>query len=455
MAKPPPIKGYTARMGRGGIPIYTRIVPKPPKKTGGRTVTRPSSTPAIETPAQIEARVRKMAEEAFNRERNAVREEADRLKQQAEGRRRGMAAAYEAAARSNAGMGADVQQGWEQAAGTIQGLANTTTGGIADALAADLATQEQALARVGAAGTGFDARSQAAVEAYRGGRLPAEYFTRLGGVGRQFLNESGVALSTRGLQEGLAEEATRVGEIDTDVISQIKALTQSRTEYESALREQLLGARNAQVAAAQKAKADAAKLKYDYWKQTTYLNQKQAELDASYREARLKAQTAAEKLAVDKWYKQNKLMIDQARAAAYQANVGSMIEDRATDTDTDSAAIPNSWQAAWSQYGDRLDDVLDGKDPRFFVKDEASGQYTLKQKYMGPNGAKALQTDLLRLIGRPYLTKFGKKRQKDLAARAYAKAYAVFRLYKGEVGAAAPSTGAPSTGTGILVPPPE
>lgn len=454
-------KGYYALPGK----VTTAIV-------------KPKQAPltTIETPAQIETRVRRMASEAFTQQRSVLEGEAERMRLEAEGRKRGLAAAYEAAARANAGMGADVQAGWQSAAGAIQGMAQTGTGGIADALAADVATQEQALSRVGAAGTGFDTRSQAAVEAYRGGTLPAEYFQRMGGVGRQWLNEAAAALNTRGVQESEAAYGGEASKISSDLRQQVLELTTGRAKYETDLREQLLGARGDQIEAQQQEAEAKRKLAYDYWKQSTYLNQKQAELDLKWREARLDASTAAQKAAVDKWYKANKLTIDQAKANAYIMSQGALAATRtataaankakaATAATKTGAPVPAAWPDAWQQYSARLDDVLSGKDPRFFAQvQKVKGgprEWQLKEKYMGATGAKVLQGDLIRLIGKPYQTKFGtygslydpvaKRRNASIAARAYSKAFAIWKIYGGGAKTAT-ATATPTAGGAVGIP---
>jgi hypothetical protein len=448
----------------------------PAQKPKG-TVVRPQANPLtlIETPAQIEERVKRMADETFKTQQGVLEGEAERMRLEAEGRKRGLAAAYEAAAKANAAMGADVQAGWQSAAGAIQGMAQVGTGGIRDALAADTASAEQALSRVGAAGSGFDARSQAAVEAYRGGTLPAEYFQRMGGVGRQWLNEAAAALNTRGVQESEATYGGEASKISSGLRQQVLELTSGRSKYEQDLREQLLGARGDQIEAISKQQETDRKLAFDYWKQKTYLDQKQAELKLKWETARASATTTAEKLALDKWYKENKLSIDQARTNAYVLAQGSLAATRtanaatagikaktaatkaATDAAKPGAPVPKAWPDAWAQYTARLDDALDGKDPRFFVATKAATKnaptvYTLKPQYSGPGGAKKLQADLIRLIGKPYATKFGtygdlydpvaKRRNSSIAARAYAKAFAIWKIYGG--GAATPSpTGTP------------
>ena len=139
-------KGQVAKFSRG-LGWYATAAPKKPTVQVTRTATPQSGFTSIETPAQIEARVRRMAQAAYDRQKSTLDLEAERMRKEAEGRRLGMIAAYQAAGQQNADMSGTMQNGWNLAADKIQGLANTTTGGIAEKLQGDLALQEQALSR--------------------------------------------------------------------------------------------------------------------------------------------------------------------------------------------------------------------------------------------------------------------------------------------------------------------
>jgi hypothetical protein len=257
-AKKPPYNPLAYVPGGASKKVATAIqklgyaTAKRPTTTIVRQTTPQNSFTTIESPAQIETRVRRMADEAFTRERSAVEQEAAKLRQDAEGRRRGMAAAYEAAAKANAGMGADIQTGWNTAGSTISGLAGATTGGIQQALAADLATQQQQLERVGAGGgLNFDASRQAPVEQYRGGFLPG---------GRRAHGRDRAGPGERGRRG--AECARAAGGVATEASTAEDQhrphvpghdLTPGRSDYETKLREQLLGARGDEITAAQNA----------------------------------------------------------------------------------------------------------------------------------------------------------------------------------------------------------
>jgi hypothetical protein len=278
----------------------------------------PQARTIIDTPAQIEARVTKMAQAAYDRQQSDLETEVARMKKEAEGRRLGMIAAYKAAGDQNATMASQVQGGWNTAADTLQGLAGATTGGIGEALRADTALQEQALSRIGAAGTGFDATSQQGVEQYRGGALPAESFIRSGGIAQEYLRRMPDNLKREGLAGAYADENEALGKVESDRLAQVRALGENRIKYETDLREQLFGARSDQIEAindAQKILADVASAK--------------AKLKSQYQIALLRATTqreiqaakdiyAAENHALD--VQESNALVAQRNASAASAN---------------------------------------------------------------------------------------------------------------------------------------
>lgn len=260
---------------------------------------------SIETPAQIEERVKRMAKEEYTRQQGDLDTEVAKMRKEAEGRRLAMIAAYQAAGTQNAAMAGQVQSGWNTAADTLQGIAGATTGGIGDALRADVAAQEQALSRVGAGGTGFDATSQQAVEQFRGGALPAESFARYGGIANEYLQRMPDNLKRQGLASAYSTENADLAKIAQDRLTQVRELGTSRVKYESDLREELLGARGDQIKAVSdanelmaKVRSDQAKLKFQYW------------------EARANATTKKELQAVEMIYKNSQLELKGREADA-------------------------------------------------------------------------------------------------------------------------------------------
>jgi len=312
---------------------------KPTVRVVNKAPTTQDSFSTIETPAQIEARVKRMAAESFATNQKVLNDQADRLRKEAEGRRTALQDAYAQAAKLNAGFGIDVQDGWEQAARTITGLAGTATGGVQDALKADLATQEQALSRVGAGGTGFDATSQGQTEYFRGGGIPGEYDTRMGGIGRQWMNEAAKSLADRGLQEGIVNENTDRAKIRGDLAEQIGTLTANRTKEESTLREQLLGARGDQI----KAVADDRQWQAEMAIKKVQIEQAQQKIDNQFKVALANATTAADRAEVYRWKAQQDQILDTARVGISQQNAdSSRISANASATRAANASNPKA-----------------------------------------------------------------------------------------------------------------
>jgi len=278
----------------------------------------PQTQSIIETPAQIEERVKRMAKEEYTRQQGDMETEVQRMKKEAEGRRLAMIAAYQAAGDQNAAMAGQVQNGWNLAADTLQGIAGATTGGIGDALRADVAAQEQALSRVGAGGTGFDATSQQAVEQFRGGALPAESFARYGGIANEYLSRMPDNLKRQGLATADAAERAALAKVDQDRLAQVRELGEGRVKYESDLREQMLGARGDQIKAISDANELMAKVRSD-----------KAKLDFQYWEARKNATTKKELQAVEMIYKNSALELKgrEADALIAQREAGARLSD--------------------------------------------------------------------------------------------------------------------------------
>ena len=359
----PQTKGYAPgdvlKLGKNQVARFTEglgyyAAPKAPVKATKPTVriVRPTQTQdsfsTIESPAQIEARVKRMASESFTSSQKLLNDQADRLRKEAEGRRAALGAAYAEAARLNSLYGADVQEGWHKAAQAITGLAGTATGGVGDALRADLAAQEQALSRVGAGGTGFDATSQQQTEYFRGGGIPGEYDERMGGIGRQWLNEDAISLNNRGLQEGIAAENQDRYKINADLAGQIGTLTESRTKTESDLREQLLGAQSDQVD--QRIKLQ--QMAQDEAIQKVKILQAQQKIDQSFKVALANATTSRQRAEVYAWKSKQDAILAAARNGIAQQNADSSrisanaSATRAANTGNPKAATPATKRTA-------------------------------------------------------------------------------------------------------------
>jgi hypothetical protein len=404
-------RGQTIRY-KAGQGYYT--VPKPKG-----TVVRPGTQQArtvIETPAQIEARVKRMAQEQFNREKSLFDTEAEKMRRDAEGRRQDMIDAYAAASKANAAMGGQVQAGWNLAGQTIQGLGQTGAGTVSDALRADLATQDQALARLGAAtgSTGFDPTSQAGVESYRGGYLPAELMTRMGGVANEALLRSAQNLAERGLEEAQVGYNVDEADIRAKTFEALKGFSENRMKYESDYREQLLGARQGQIDAINDANKILADVRSD-----------QAKLRQQYLIAKMNADTKMELAQVEAIYKTesnrlkgmaNAALINQRNASANLskvkaddliANPGGSSKNKPPSPSTVSntvvrataagnAAVETVFDNIWKKAGG--DDPPAGWDEEKDGVWESSPQLKARQKYYLAQRQKSFGTIMLRTI---------------------------------------------------------
>ena len=284
-----------AHPGKNPAMVRPKIVKQLVTQQG--TAQSTASGNVIETPAQIEERVTRMAQAAYDRQKADLDATAAQLRKEAEGRQNALTAAYAAAAQLNAGFADKAQAGWNTAANTLSGLSGAVTGSVGEALANDASSQDALLSRIGAAGTGFDGRSQAAVEQYRGGAIPAEYLARMGGIAQQGINDQASVLATRGLQEGIAGFRTDNSKINSDLMTQVRELSAGRIDMETKLREQLLGARGDQIKAIQDEREFRANLAI---KRAT-LEATQLKIDNQFKIALAGAQTAKQRADVYAW----------------------------------------------------------------------------------------------------------------------------------------------------------
>jgi hypothetical protein len=123
-----------------------------------------------------------------------------------------------------------------------------------------------------------------------------------------------------------------VGKIDESLMSQVRELTSGRTDYESKLREQLLGGRADEIKALQDQREYDASLTL----KKIQIEQAQQKINLQYQEAKTKAVTTAQKAALDQWYKQQNVILSQARNDIARQRVG--IAQQNADTSAARAA---------------------------------------------------------------------------------------------------------------------
>jgi hypothetical protein len=290
---------------------------------GGRGGGRSSSSSLetllqIQTPRQIEAQANRMAAAQLKAQRDflmaqSAQEKADALRQM-----QAVAAAGRQAAAMNAGLFGMVGGEYNAAANELRGLSSGLAGAVGATTEADVAARNEALATVGAptvtVGGGIYAPSvagatQTGVENLYSGGIPADAmgtageaatFGLAGLVGSQNLRatQEGTAAYVGAMRDlnsnqrlALMELASKRPELVAGFMDTLKAENWKRVEIKREMNEKLAEARQAKQA-----------------------------LNFKYAELRQEAVTAAQKAALDKWYKQQSLAIDQYRADIYKQN---------------------------------------------------------------------------------------------------------------------------------------
>lgn len=208
----------------------------------------------FETPAQIEARAKRMAADAIASQRAMIQEESNRARDDALARANAMAAAGRAAASLNAGLFGQVGGEYNAAAREMSGMATNLAGAAGTTTAEDVANINTALGRVGAPGveaTGAMAGpGQADVEAYRGGTLPAQNLVTQGQSAQFGLAGLVAAQNLRATQEANAGLMKSTGDIDRTRMDAIRTLAKSRPELAAKYLAELQDSQRQQVALA-------------------------------------------------------------------------------------------------------------------------------------------------------------------------------------------------------------
>jgi len=246
-----------------------------------------------------------------------VKQEAERLRGQAAGRRDALQAAYMAAANANQGMGSQVLQGFQTAASTLGGLSAGATGQVGAAMRADIASQDQALRAVGQAATQTgDPAQQQGVENYVGGYLPAANLAQMGAIAQKgFLGEV-ADQRMRAVSEPWGQYNETISKLDSQELSDLKDLAMKRPDLVQGVLEKLQ-ANNEKTLGGM---LDVEKERADRRQQLAKIQQADETLRFRYQEARAKATTAADKLALDDWYKHQQRKLSAARNAISRTN---------------------------------------------------------------------------------------------------------------------------------------
>lgn len=238
---------------RGAQPAGTGA----PRPTGAGTPTYESllrgMTTQIETPAQLEARAKRMAEADLASQTSIVRADSEAASKKAYERALALSAAGRAAAGMNAGIFNAVGGEYNAGAQEMNRLGQMT-GGMAAETAAQMAVENQRLANVGqqgveAAGV-MAGPGQAAVEGYRGGTLAAQNFTTQGEAATFGLAGMVNAGNLRATQEANAAYNARESEIQEARSKATAEIARGRPEAAQKYLLQLQDAQRQQIALA-------------------------------------------------------------------------------------------------------------------------------------------------------------------------------------------------------------
>lgn len=191
----------------------------------------------IETPAQIEARANRLANQGILAQQKLIREEAAQMREEAMARMEAMAGAGRAAAQMNAGLFGMVGGEFNAGAQEMRGLATGGAGAIAGATGAEVASANAGLAAVGAPGVtqggpghaGMAGPGQAGVEAYIGGELPGQALNTAGQAATFGLAGLVSSQNLRATQEAQASLRQSISEINSNRASAIRELAAGRT----------------------------------------------------------------------------------------------------------------------------------------------------------------------------------------------------------------------------------
>ena len=253
-----------------------------------------------------------MAQTVYDRQKGDLDAEAERMRKEAEGRRLGMIDAYKAAAsperrdgRAGAGrLDGGREQRWPGSPGSRAAASPTPCRPTSP-------RRRARSRRVGAAGTGFDARSQAAVEAYRGGVIPGEEFTRLGAVGNEYILRSADNLKEQGRATGYADESQTIAEINADRLKAIAAARRQPHHLRGHPAEGVHRGVDRQQVAQTESLVEQQKLKLAADKAVNDNRMAIAKLKQQYIIAKMNVTSKQELAAIDAIYKNNKLALDQ------------------------------------------------------------------------------------------------------------------------------------------------
>jgi len=232
---------------RGRLPSYEDLI-------------RRVGVSAYLTPQQLEAQANRMAAAQVAAQRGIISSEWQQSQDDALRRMQAAAAAGRAAASMNASLIPYVGAGYRQGADLLSSMASGLAGGEAGAVAGDVAAGNAAASAVGApqvgvggpvGSPGIAGPTQAGVESYYGGTLPAQALTNAGGYAEAGLSGQIGAANLRATQEALATMRQSQFEADQTRAAAIKAMVTGRPALAMQFLSQLQDAQRQNIALAQ------------------------------------------------------------------------------------------------------------------------------------------------------------------------------------------------------------
>jgi hypothetical protein len=263
----------------------------------------------MESPAQIQKRANQMVQQQMMAQRQLISGDWGDAQKEAMARMLAFQSAGRAAAAMNAQLMGMVGSGYTGAGSELNAYGSAIGKAASGATAADVAAANATLANVGAGAVteggpvgapGVAGPSQAAVELFRGATLPAEALGTAGTAAQVGLGGLVGAQNLRATQEAQAAYMQALGEASKQRTQEMRQLISQRPQVYASLYNQL-----------QNANMNMARLYQQAQYQNAQIANARSELRQRYLVARQQAVTAAQKMAVDKWYKQQSLSLDR------------------------------------------------------------------------------------------------------------------------------------------------
>jgi hypothetical protein len=243
--RPPTPAAAGAGAGPGGVPTYASLL----------ALTQRS----FQTPAQIEAAANRMAQKQLDYQRTLLREEYGETREDAIRKMQLLQSAGRAAAAMNAGLIGQVGSQYQAGADQLSALASAGAAQMSGATDAAVAGGNAALSNVGMPGvtvggpvgaSGVAGATQAGVENYRGGTLPAGAMENAGGFAQAGAAGQIAAQNLRATQEASMGYAGAMHEADRNRARALREVVASRPATYNQFYTQLQDANRQQMALA-------------------------------------------------------------------------------------------------------------------------------------------------------------------------------------------------------------